>query len=1311
MVQDILGKILTPNMSTFDKVCAIYGYLMKDGVYHRPNGVTEELYKTLGKTISYSSPMDAAAVCEAYGLLVTKIGDCLNYASACMVMSRAIGIEAYVISCGDSTAYSGSGNHHAALFHLIDGYYIFDPVIGVVRAVPDVVAGSEFFCKPFACDNSREFCNLQEMLADYCGFRQGTRPSGKTDETFPAAVEKEQHFVFGSYPQTQVKDNALIKRLNAALKPGALRSCGYSYGAGEPGTQTVSDYMKMADITLDGTRYRAVTFSAYRPIYCYYPQTKSYSYQDDNGYEPNVVYWFRFEPVEWRVLNEGNLLLCDMVLDAQPFNFSLYPVENGKTINGKTYYLFTDQACTIPANSWSTSTVRSWLNSVFYNTAFTEEEKALIAASHLKNYGYNNRFSAEDSTDRVFLLSYNDMTSSGYALAQSNDTRANVHATDYAGIQGISFKRKDKSYVVPWLLRSPGYHSEDVCMVAPAGEVYYHYNPGVTHNGIRPAIQLTDLSQLISNVLPAPQHVKTTATATGELTVKSAVVNGAEGYIFQRFRAGADTPEETITSDSPTLIDRNLSPGVSYSYRVAAFRTIEGRREITDESQIVSAQCRSFVSVPNGVEASSAGTGAISLQWPPVEGAGKYRIYRYKDADTVVYCAETKDASCTIEDLGVDVAYYFCVSAVSEDGWESAISMYPAICVSRSFPERPKNVTATPTATGKIRVQWSKVQDAARYQIFRYISATETVLVKETAKTEYTVSDLNTGFEYVFFIKAVTADGKNVSSRSLSARTVCESFPPVPANVNAAAVSTGSMRLTWTGSEKAARYKIYRYTSATETLFVGETAKTEYTVSELYPGAEYLFFVTAESADGKDVSSRSAPVRAVCESIPPAPADLTVTPVATGSLRLTWTGSEKAARYKIYRYTSATQTVLMGATEKTEYTVSDLNPGFEYVFFVTAETADGKNVSSKSLSARAVCESIPPAPTDLTASAVATGSISLSWTGSEKAARYKIYRYTSATETVLVGETAKTEYTVTDLYPGAQYLFFVTAETEDGKSVSGKSTIARAVCESIPPAPVELNAAAIATGSILLTWTGSKNAAQYKIYRYTSDTETVLVGETANTDYTVTNLYPGSEYVFYITAETAGGKSVSLRSASLRAQCQNVSETPKDVASCTSKDGAITLNWTGSPDAAVYKIYQYTTESETKLVGETEKKEFSVPDLNAGSEYVFRIDAVRADGARLGTPVIVQGTAEGQPSDPRPVPQTRRPGDVDNDGKVTSADARLALRRSVRLESFEEGSAEYLACDVDGTPGVSSSDARLILRAAVGLEDLSKNAV
>lgn len=61
-------------------------------------------------------------------------------------------------------------------------------------------------------------------------------------------------------------------------------------------------------------------------------------------------------------------------------------------------------------------------------------------------------------------------------------------------------------------------------------------------------------------------------------------------------------------------------------------------------------------------------------------------------------------------------------------------------------------------------------------------------------------------------------------------------------------------------------------------------------------------------------------------------------------------------------------------------------------------------------------------------------------------------------------------------------------------------------------------------------------------------------------------------------------------------------------------------------------------------------------------------------------------------------------GDVDSDGSISSADARLVLRASVGLEELSAETIKLADVDFDGS--ISSADARLILRASVGLEEL-----
>ena len=105
---------------------------------------------------------------------------------------------------------------------------------------------------------------------------------------------------------------------------------------------------------------------------------------------------------------------------------------------------------------------------------------------------------------------------------------------------------------------------------------------------------------------------------------------------------------------------------------------------------------------------------------------------------------------------------------------------------------------------------------------------------------------------------------------------------------------------------------------------------------------------------------------------------------------------------------------------------------------------------------------------------------------------------------------------------------------------------------------------------------------------------------------------------------------------------------------------------------------------------------FKINDRNAG-EKTIRISGTGFLSAAKGDSVTVN--LQYTP----PVPEYTL-GDVDNDGSITAADARLALRASVALEKLSD--AGFLAADVNSDKSVTAGDARLILRASVGLEQL-----
>lgn len=126
------------------------------------------------------------------------------------------------------------------------------------------------------------------------------------------------------------------------------------------------------------------------------------------------------EKIKWRVLSVNGdeaLLLADQNLDAKPYNVS----GNGTT--------------------WETSTIRSWLNGYgagsnkdgkdytgdnFINKAFpTAEERGAIKEKTIQNPddSYYNTEGGNDITDKIFLLSIDEVTKPAYGFPSDFKTR------------------------------------------------------------------------------------------------------------------------------------------------------------------------------------------------------------------------------------------------------------------------------------------------------------------------------------------------------------------------------------------------------------------------------------------------------------------------------------------------------------------------------------------------------------------------------------------------------------------------------------------------------------------------------------------------------------------------------------------------------------------------------------------------------------------------------------------------------------------------------------------------------------------------
>ena len=255
---------------------------------------------------------------------------------------------------------------------------------------------------------------------------------------FGSSINEAARIEFGTYPQSLVKDGSVNSSLNSiyGANPGSTWT---NYGYYASGTQSVHMYYR--DVIYNGTKYRGVYFTDYRPAYFTEMSTMAYSKQDENAYGTLNIYWFKYEPIKWRVIKSTSgsyLLLADLILDSQEFSRSTSTAQYSH-MNGVGY-----------ANNYALSDVRNWLINTFYNTAFSLDDKDKILTRTVENTATTSgmdseQYSSTSTSDSIFLLSYEQLTNCLTADSIS------ASGTEYAKAQGLEVYTNGQS---DWWLRS-----------------------------------------------------------------------------------------------------------------------------------------------------------------------------------------------------------------------------------------------------------------------------------------------------------------------------------------------------------------------------------------------------------------------------------------------------------------------------------------------------------------------------------------------------------------------------------------------------------------------------------------------------------------------------------------------------------------------------------------------------------------------------------------------------------------------------------------------------------------------------------------
>lgn len=226
-------------------------------------------------------------------------------------------------------------------------------------------------------------------------------------------------------------------------------------------------------------------------------------------------------------------------------------------------------------------------------------------------------------------------------------------------------------------------------------------------------------------------------------------------------------------------------------------------------------------------------------------------------------------------------------------------------------------------------------------------------------------------------------------------------------------------------------------------------------------------------------------------------------------------------------------------------------------------------------------------------------TITVSWKKVKGAKNYKVYKGKK-----LIRTTAKTSIKDTSVYSGKKYTYKV-------KAVNGKKTSKA----SKPVTITRINYTIIKTvtngdGSVTVTWAKRKGANQYKVYRKTSGSYTLLKKVT-NDSYTDKNVVSGTKYKYMVVCYNTTTKTKSMNCT---ARSITYLDKVTGVYARENTDGkSIGVKWNAVSGASSYTVYRRKAaeDSYTKLATTTSTAYKDTKLSNNPTAYMYNIVAVK----------------------------------------------------------------------------------------------------